>query len=75
MSPINGTPRAPLRPRIGYEGQRYKVTVEDADLGGRRLVCWLTKPASADLLASLTTRPSWSDAKCEDVVDRKTGDA
>jgi hypothetical protein len=72
---VNGTPRPALMPRVGYEGQRYKVTVQDADLGARRLVCWLSKPASDVLLDSLTTRPSWSDAKCEDVVDRKTGDA
>ncbi len=60
---------------VGYAGQEWKVTVIDADLGRRRIVCWSDKPAPVEVLLSLETRPSWSEARNEAVIDRKTGDA
>jgi hypothetical protein len=60
---------------VGYQGQRYKITVAEEGRKERRIVGWSAKPAAGILLDSLETRPGWSDARCEPVVNKKTGDA
>ena len=64
--------------RVGYAGQRYKITIMDADKGRRIVVAWRNDPPGGssddDLLRSLETRSGWSDAKVEEVENRETGD-
>jgi hypothetical protein len=59
---------------VGYKGQRYKITVAEQGRKDRRIVGWAGKPASRIELDMLETRPSWSDARCEPVVNKRTGE-
>lgn len=60
--------------RVGYAGQTYKMTVHDEDLGKRRIIGWSNSPFPADQLRGIETRPGWTDARSELVVNRETGD-
>lgn len=61
--------------KVGYKGQRFKITVAEKGMTTRRMIGWSDRPASAVLLESLVKRPGWSDARCDPVVNRVTGDA
>ncbi len=62
--------------QVGYSGQPFKVTVHDADLDARRTVCWTKAPEAecVKMMRGLETRPGWTDAKYENVRNRKTGE-
>ena len=63
-----------MRPHlVGYKGQPFMIVVTEYYDGERRsrVIGWCEKPMLSIDLRALETRPGWTNARCEPVVDEK----
>lgn len=60
--------------QIGYRGQRYRIHILDDAADIRQTIYWSDQEASREVLRGLNKRHGWSDARCDAVVNKETGE-